>query len=94
MQYNVIVSGEREVGTEDKLILLACQSPGSVQGYGLGSRTRVFDVKFSSAVNCCCFISDTLVACGTDESSISMIDLRNTRSVCDNTGYVLHTDLV
>ena len=73
-----IVAGEREVLTEGKMLLVACEA-GSLQGYGLHSRCKVFETSFDSPVNCCAFLSSTLVACGTDDSSLAFLDLRNTR---------------
>ena len=40
---------------------------------------QIFSYKCSSAVNCCSFLTGTLVVCGTDDSSVYLMDLRNTR---------------
>ncbi|XP_045195880.1 proteasomal ATPase-associated factor 1-like [Mercenaria mercenaria] len=69
---------EKEVGTEGKLLLLGCEN-GSLQGFGLHSRTKVFDLDCHGDVMSCCFLSDTCVACGTQDGYITVSDIRNIR---------------
>ncbi|XP_060606788.1 proteasomal ATPase-associated factor 1-like [Ruditapes philippinarum] len=69
---------EKEVGTEGKLLLVGCEK-GVLQGYGLQSRTKVFDLDCHGDVNSCCFLSDTCIACGTQEGYITVSDIRNIR---------------
>ena len=66
---------EREVLTEGKLLLLGTEA-GDLLGFGLQSRQRVFDVSLGSAVNCVSFLSDVLVAAGTQAGDITLLDLR------------------
>ena len=42
---------------------------------------QVFAKLVGGALNCCTFLDDNLVACGSDKGEIVMIDLRNTRQV-------------
>ncbi|KAK6170195.1 hypothetical protein SNE40_018647 [Patella caerulea] len=73
-----IPTGEREVGTENKLLLLACEN-GTLQGYGLQSRKKVLELDCHGAVNCCCFISNVHVVSGTQDGHIAVSDIRNMR---------------
>lgn len=66
---------EREIGTEGKLLLLGCEN-GNLKGVGLQSRKQVFDYKCDSAINCCCFVSSTTAAFGTQDGKIFLFDLR------------------
>ncbi|XP_064628952.1 proteasomal ATPase-associated factor 1-like [Lineus longissimus] len=68
---------EREVATEGKLLLLACES-GVLQGRGLQSRTKVFEARCSDAVNCCTFLNENEAMCGTQDGQIYVWDIRNT----------------
>ncbi|ELU04701.1 hypothetical protein CAPTEDRAFT_111827 [Capitella teleta] len=70
---------EREVATEGKMLLLGIET-GSLQGFGLYSREKIFDLNCHSAVNCCCFVSDNLVCCGTQDGCLYLLDLRNTET--------------
>ncbi|XP_076466878.1 proteasomal ATPase-associated factor 1-like [Babylonia areolata] len=67
---------EKEILTEGKMLVLGSET-GSLLGFGLHSRKPVFDVSCGSAVNCCRFLSDTQVACGTQGGEIFVIDARN-----------------
>ncbi|KAG5837270.1 hypothetical protein ANANG_G00237510 [Anguilla anguilla] len=67
--------GEREVGTEDKLLLLAREDQ-KLQGVGLQSRTPVFEFHGSDAFNCCTFLSSVYVAAGAQDGNIYQLDLR------------------
>lgn len=69
------VPDDREVLTEGKLLLLACEN-GALQGFGLHSRKKVFETSVGSPVNCCCYVNDSVVACGTQDSTLHCIDLR------------------
>ena len=40
---------------------------------------QIFDLDCYDAVNCCCFLSDVCVACGTQDGRITVTDLRNIR---------------
>jgi len=42
---------------------------------------QVFELDCHGAVNCCTFISDTCLACGTQDGHITVTDVRNIRSV-------------
>ncbi|XP_025099117.1 proteasomal ATPase-associated factor 1-like isoform X2 [Pomacea canaliculata] len=68
---------DREILTEGKMLLLGSEM-GSLLGVGLHSRQRVFEMKCSAAINCCAFLSDVHAVCGTHDSRIVIIDLRNT----------------
>ncbi|KAF8778642.1 Proteasomal ATPase-associated factor 1 like protein [Argiope bruennichi] len=66
---------EKEVGTEGKLLLLGSES-GFLKGVGLQSHQQIFKHQCESAVNCCCFISSTSVAFGTQDGKVWLFDLR------------------
>ncbi|XP_072037311.1 LOW QUALITY PROTEIN: proteasomal ATPase-associated factor 1-like [Amphiura filiformis] len=70
-------SRDREVGTQDKLLLLATEG-GELAGVGLHSRTKIFQVSSSSAFNCCTCVSPDTVIGGTEDGKIYVIDIRNT----------------
>lgn len=67
---------ELEVGTEGKLLLLGCDKQ-SLQGYGLNSKQKVFGLDCYDSVNSCCFLSDSVVACGMQDGHITIVDIRN-----------------
>ncbi|KAK3596932.1 hypothetical protein CHS0354_002499 [Potamilus streckersoni] len=69
---------DREISTEGKLLLLGCEN-GTLKGYGLQSRKKVFELPCHSAVNCCCFLSEVSVVCGTQDGHITVTDIRNYR---------------
>ncbi|KAG8188129.1 hypothetical protein JTE90_029057 [Oedothorax gibbosus] len=66
---------DREVGTGGKLLIMGCES-GTFKGVGLQSHKQIFQYKCDSAVNCCCFISSTSAAFGTQDGKIWLFDLR------------------
>ncbi|KAI0222285.1 Proteasomal ATPase-associated factor 1 [Lamellibrachia satsuma] len=68
---------EKEVGTDGKMLLLACDN-GHLLGHALQGGEKIFDVSCCDAVNCCTFVSDTLVVCGTQDGHIYLVDIRNT----------------
>jgi len=68
---------DREINTEGKMLLVGLEN-GSLQGFGLRSREQVFCINCESPVNSCCFVSETYAICGTQDSSLYVIDLRNT----------------
>lgn len=68
--------GEKEVLTEGKMLLMACES-NSFLSYGLQSRKKIFHYECSDAVNCCTFLSENTAVCGTQNGKLSIIDLRN-----------------
>ncbi|XP_072037310.1 proteasomal ATPase-associated factor 1-like [Amphiura filiformis] len=70
-------SRDREVGTQDKLLLLATEG-GELAGVGLHSRTKIFQVSSTSAFNCCTCVSPDTVIGGTEDGKIYVIDIRNT----------------
>lgn len=65
---------EREVGTENKIVACACED-GYLRIIGLRARKLLLEFKFESSVNCCCFVSETKVVCGTQKGFIHVIDL-------------------
>lgn len=71
--YQVIVD-EREVGTEDKIVACACED-GHLRVLSLRSRKLVYELNCESSVNCCCFLSETRVACGTQNGYIYIHDI-------------------
>ncbi|XP_063404117.1 proteasomal ATPase-associated factor 1-like [Mytilus trossulus] len=72
------ITSEREVQTEGKLLLIGTEA-GSIQGYGLQTRRKVFDLPCHGAVNCCCILSENAAVCGTQDGYITVLDLRNIR---------------
>ncbi|KAH3738336.1 proteasomal ATPase-associated factor 1-like [Dreissena polymorpha] len=74
----VIAASDKEVGTQDKLLALGCDGR-ALQGYGLHSRTKVFDLDCHDAVNTCAFISEMCLVCGTQDGHITVTDIRNVR---------------
>jgi len=67
---------EREIGTLNKLVGFACED-GHVEVIALGSRVKIFEYKCESAVNCCCFIDETTLVCGTQNGYLYIFDLHN-----------------
>jgi proteasomal ATPase-associated factor 1 len=68
---------EREVSTGGKMLLLACES-GLLHAFGLQSRKKIMTMSLTSPVNCCASVNETLIVCGTQDSTVHGIDLRNT----------------
>lgn len=75
--HSLQLHSEREVGTEGKLLLVACENR-SLRGVAVSTRQQVFEFPCLAAVNCCCYISPTLVACGSHDGQLNLLDLRNT----------------
>ncbi|XP_028656165.1 proteasomal ATPase-associated factor 1-like [Erpetoichthys calabaricus] len=73
------MTSEREVGTEDKLLLLAREDK-KLEGRGLQSRQCVFLFEGSDAFNCCTFLSSVYIVAGTQNGNIYKLDTRNTRA--------------
>ncbi|XP_066106355.1 proteasomal ATPase-associated factor 1 isoform X3 [Saccopteryx bilineata] len=68
--------GEREVGTESKMLLLAREDK-KLQCLGLQSRQPVFLFIGSDAFNCCTFLSGFLLLAGTQDGNIYQLDVRS-----------------
>ncbi|XP_060080166.1 proteasomal ATPase-associated factor 1-like [Ylistrum balloti] len=69
---------DREVLTEGKLLLLGCENK-TLQGYGLQSRKKVFELPTHDAVNCCCHLSDVSAVYGTQDGHVTVVDYRNVK---------------
>ncbi|XP_033865864.3 proteasomal ATPase-associated factor 1-like isoform X1 [Acipenser ruthenus] len=72
-------SSDREVGTEDKLLLLAREDK-KLQAVGLQSRQPIFLFEGSDAFNCCTFLSSIYVLTGTQDGNIYKLDTRNAKT--------------
>lgn len=72
-------SSDREVGTVGKLLLLA-QEDGFLEGVDVRNKEKVFQVKCSSAVNCCAFLSEHEAVGGTEDGSLWCVDVRSPSS--------------
>ncbi|XP_071497768.1 proteasomal ATPase-associated factor 1-like [Diadema antillarum] len=68
---------DREIGTEGKLLLLAREG-GSLEGYGLSSTQQVFRLPCEAAMDCCAFLTSEIVAGGSQDGKIYLLDIRNT----------------
>ncbi|XP_073245276.1 proteasomal ATPase-associated factor 1-like [Porites lutea] len=66
---------EREVGTEGKLLLLA-KEDGFMDAVDVYNRSKVFQFKCPSALNCCTFLSESEAAGGTEDGTLWLIDIR------------------
>ncbi|XP_034851425.1 proteasomal ATPase-associated factor 1 isoform X5 [Mirounga angustirostris] len=71
--------GEREVGTESKMLLLAREDK-KLQCLGLQSRQPVFLFVGSDGFNCCTFLSGFLLLAGTQDGNIYQLDVRSPRA--------------
>ncbi|XP_074641486.1 proteasomal ATPase-associated factor 1-like isoform X2 [Tubulanus polymorphus] len=67
---------DREMLTEGKLLLITTEN-GSLQGYGVQTRSKVFDVRIDDALNCCTFVRDYDMIAGTQDGRIVAYDIRN-----------------
>jgi len=67
---------EREVGTEGKLLLLACENNNLV-GVGVRNKKELFKFTCTSAVNCCAFLSEAEFVCACQDGRLYQIDVRN-----------------
>ncbi|XP_071956531.1 proteasomal ATPase-associated factor 1-like [Antedon mediterranea] len=74
-----IIPSDREVETGAKLLLLACEN-GVLLGIGLQSRKETFCVEHETAFNCCQFLSKTLIAAGSQDGKIFIVDIRDPRN--------------
>lgn len=70
---------EREVGTENKLVACAYEDGTLNIAAAQSCQRSLSETKYNSSANCCCFINDTLVACGTQDGSIHIWDLKNNK---------------
>lgn len=69
---------EREVGTENKVLLLGCED-GTVHCIAVRSRTSLFTLSFASAVNSVIFLSDSYFVVGCHDGEIHMYSIENTK---------------
>lgn len=67
---------EREVETENKIVCCACED-GYIRVIALKSRATIFEYKCESAVNCCCFMTEITLVCGTQNGHIYVFDIEN-----------------
>ncbi|XP_046847671.1 proteasomal ATPase-associated factor 1-like isoform X2 [Xenia sp. Carnegie-2017] len=70
-------TNEKEVGSDGKLLLLAREDK-ILQGVGLHSRQKLFELSGSSAFNACCFMSERMAVAGTQDGCLHKYDLRYT----------------
>ena len=49
---------------------------GSLNGLSIPDREQVFSFKLPSSVNCCHFLSETVVSCGCDDGLLALFDVR------------------
>ncbi|GAB1602459.1 proteasomal ATPase-associated factor 1-like [Argonauta hians] len=70
------IPSEKEVLTEGKMLLMACES-NKLISFGLQTRKKIFEYSCSDAVNCCAFLSGTVIVCGTQDGKLNLVDLRN-----------------
>lgn len=68
-------TSEREVATEGKLLIIA-KDDGFLDGVDVRNREKVFQLKCSSAVNCCAFLSEYEAVGGTEDGSLWIVDVR------------------
>lgn len=64
---------EREVGTENKIVALGGED-GFLRLVALRSRKQFVELNCESAVNCCCFLNETTVVCGTQDGFVFQYD--------------------
>ncbi|XP_028415204.1 proteasomal ATPase-associated factor 1-like isoform X2 [Dendronephthya gigantea] len=67
---------DRETGSAGKMLVIAREDK-ILQGIGLHSRQKVFEVSANDAYNACCFTSDVSLLAGTQDGCLYRYDLRN-----------------
>jgi proteasomal ATPase-associated factor 1 len=72
------LKSDREIETDNKIIACGCDD-GTLSVIALRSRQQISVKKYESSVNCCCFISETLVACGNQNGNINIWDIQNNK---------------
>ncbi|CAF0819515.1 unnamed protein product [Brachionus calyciflorus] len=70
---------KREIATENKILACACED-GYLRVLSLRARETIFEFKCESSVNCCCFLSETNIACGTQNGFIYLFNLIEKKS--------------
>ncbi|XP_037281195.2 proteasomal ATPase-associated factor 1 [Rhipicephalus microplus] len=71
-------ASEREVATDGKLLVVGTEA-GKLRGVGVHSRKTVFELDHPAAINCCCFLGQNCFLFGTQDGTVSVIDVRQTR---------------
>jgi len=72
-------SGENEVGTENKLLAVACEN-GAIGGYSLGDKSKIFEMRCDSTVNACTYLDQNTLICGSEKGFIFALDVRKASS--------------
>uniref|UniRef100_T1IYX6 Uncharacterized protein n=1 Tax=Strigamia maritima TaxID=126957 RepID=T1IYX6_STRMM len=72
----------REVGTNGKLLLLACED-NCFRGVCVRSRQNIFTHPCEAPVNACCQVNSLQTVFGCQNGEIKLLDLRNTRDTVD-----------
>nr|XP_026690627.1 proteasomal ATPase-associated factor 1-like isoform X2 [Ciona intestinalis] len=70
--------GNLEFDTEHKVATACCEN-GEVIGVAVLKRSILFEMKLPSAVNCCCYLDETILVVGLHDGSIVVLDIKNTR---------------
>lgn len=68
-----VISNEREIGTENKILLFGCDD-GNVICLAVRSRAVLFTVTLDSIPSCCCAVNDGLFAVGCRSGKTVLID--------------------
>lgn len=69
-----IFSGEREIGTENKILIIGCED-GTVQCVAVQSRKLLLTTFTGSAVNCCTFVNSSQFIVGCQDGRILLYNL-------------------
>uniref|UniRef100_A0A1B6C573 Uncharacterized protein n=2 Tax=Clastoptera arizonana TaxID=38151 RepID=A0A1B6C573_9HEMI len=73
-QITSVEISEREIGTENKLLLIGCED-GTVHGVAVRNRSSLFTISLSSAVNTVTFLKDTFFVVGCQSGEIILRDI-------------------
>lgn len=70
----ILTIDEREVGTENKILLVGCED-GSIHCIAVRNRRSLFTKKLDSAVNCCCCVNAGIFAVGCQSGNVYLLTI-------------------
>lgn len=73
-EFEKSILSEPDIQIDNKIVALACED-GYLRVISLGAKKQIAEFNCQSAVNCCCFLNETHVCCGTQNGFIFLFDL-------------------
>ncbi|XP_078485958.1 proteasomal ATPase-associated factor 1-like isoform X2 [Ciona intestinalis] len=76
-EINNAMPGNLEFDTEHKVATACCEN-GDIIGVSILKRSILFELKLQSAVNCCCYLDDSVLVVGSHDGTIVVFDIKDT----------------